>query len=336
MLEAVRAARPDARIDGFTVQPMARRPHAQELIVGASIDSVFGPVVLCGQGGTAVEVMADSAVALPPLNRNLARELVSRTRVSRLLAGYRDHPPAHMDALYDVLIAVSQMLADLPQLAELDINPLFVDEHGALALDARIRVASQPVAGAERFAILPYPWPVGSRRRAGTGGGSPVRPIRPEDEAQHRRFLERLDPEDIRMRIFQTRQELPRTELARLDADRLRPRDGLHRRSARTRRACRETLGVARTVSDPDSVEAEFAIVVRSDLKGSGLGRLLLDRLIEHATSRGIHRLVGLVLRENTRMLKLARAMGFDVEAGAAQRRRRRRATRDRVLRPGE
>ena len=172
MLQAVRAARPDAPIDGFSVQPMASRPHVQEVIVGASIDSVFGPIVLCGQGGTAVEVSADIAIALPPLNRSLARELVSRTRISRLLAGYRDHPPARMDALCDVLISVSQMLADLPQLAELDINPLWIDEHGALALDARIRIASAPQAGADRFAVLPTRCN-GRASWTGTGAASP-------------------------------------------------------------------------------------------------------------------------------------------------------------------
>ena len=313
MQEAVAAARPGARIDGFTLQPMVRRPQTQEVIVGASIDSVFGPVILCGQGGTAVEVVADSAIALPPLNRALAGELVARTRVSRLLAGYRDHPPAKIDALYDVLMAVSQMLADLPQLAELDINPLWVDEHGALALDARARISLKPVAGAERFSILPYPTQWVSTQEW-NGRSIVVRPIRPEDEAQHRRFLESLDPEDIRMRVFHSRSELPRSELARLtqiDYD----REMAFIAEARDESGETETLGVARTVSDPDNVEAEFAIVVRSDLKGQGLGTLLFERLIEHAKQRGIERLVGLVLRENTRMLKLSRAMGFEADA---------------------
>jgi acetyltransferase len=269
-------------------------------------------VILFGQGGTAVEVTADSAVALPPLNRGLARELVSRTRVSRLLAGYRDHPPARVEALHDVLIAVSQMLADLSNLAELDINPLWVNEDGALALDARIRVSPTPVAGAARFAILPYPseW---ARSVDWNGRALTLRPIRPEDEGQHRRFLERLDPEDIRLRIFQTRKELPRSELARLtqiDYDREMAfiAEGIGEDGAP------ETLGVARTVSDPDRVEAEFAIIVRSDLKGAGLGRLLLDQLVAHARATGIGRLAGLVLRENKRMLKLAESLGFEAD----------------------
>ncbi|WP_093134105.1 GNAT family N-acetyltransferase [Variovorax sp. OK605] len=312
MLDAVRTAAPLAHIDGFTVQPTVRRPHAQELIVGASIDCVFGPVILFGQGGTAVEVTGDTVVALPPLNRALAHELVSRTRVARLLAGFRDHPPARLDALYDVLVAVSQMLADLPQLAELDINPLWVDEDGAIALDARVRVSRTPVAGAERFAILPYPgqW---VRAEVWKGRSIVVRPIRPEDEPQHRRFLESLDAQDLRLRFFSVRKELPRSELARLtqiDYD----REMAFIAEASDAQGQRETLGVARTVSDPDNLEAEFAIVVRSDLKGAGLGRLLFERLIDHASHRGITRLVGYVLRENDRMLKLCKTMGFSAD----------------------
>ncbi|WP_442909327.1 bifunctional acetate--CoA ligase family protein/GNAT family N-acetyltransferase [Ideonella sp. BN130291] len=309
MLQSVQRARPGARVTGFSVQTMARRPHAHETIVGASIDALFGPVILFGQGGTAVEVLADSAIALPPLNRSLARELVSRTRVSRLLAGYRDRPPAHADALHDVLIAVSQMLADLPHLAELDINPLWVDEHGVLALDARVRLSAQPVAGADRFAIRPYPteW---VRRVQWHGREIVLRPIRPEDEEQHRRFLQQLSPEDIRMRIFQTRRELPRSELARLtqvDYE----REMAFIAVGADAQGAPETLGVGRTVRDPDNTEAEFAVIVRSDLKGRGLGSMLLEQLIEHARSRGTPRLVGWVLRENSAMLQLARHLGF-------------------------
>ena len=309
MKQAVAAARPQARVDGFTVQPMAQRPHARELIVGASVDAVFGPVILFGQGGTAVEVLADRAIALPPLNRSLARELVSRTRVARLLEGWREHPPVQMEALCDVLIAVSQLLAEQPLLAELDINPLWADEAGVLALDARIRVAREPVSGARRFAILPYPdeW---VRRLDWRGRHVTMRPIRPEDEAQHLLFLQRIEPEDIRMRIFQTRRELPRSELARLtqiDYD----REMAFIVEALDAQGEPETLGVGRTVCDPDQVEAEFALLVRSDLKSRGLGSLLLQLLIEHARSRGIARLVGVILRENGAMLQLAHAMGF-------------------------
>lgn len=313
MLETVKANRPQATLTGFSVQPMAERPHAQEIIVGASIDALFGPVILCGQGGTAVEVTADRALGLPPLNRSLARELVGRTRVAKLLAGYRDHPPAQMDALYDVLVAVSQMLADLPELTELDINPLWVDEDGVLALDARVRLSTKAPGGAARFAILPYPseWVQTIDWR---GAPLTVRPIRPEDEDQHRHFLEQLSPEDIRMRIFQTRRELPRSELARLtQIDYEREMAFIAERTGPD--GTPETLAVARAVSDPNNEEAEFGLLVRSDLKGLGLGRMLLERLMTYARRRHTQRMVALVLRENTAMLSLARSEGFVVEA---------------------
>ena len=182
MLDRVRQVKPDARVQGFTVQPMVHRPMAQELIVGASVDPLFGPVLLFGQGGTAVEVLADRAIGLPPLNRVLARELIASTRVSRLLAGYRDHPPARLEAISDVLIALSEMLADLPALAELDINPLWADHEGVMALDARVRLSSTPVAGAERFAIVPYPAGL-AETVSWEGREVLLRPIRPEDEA---------------------------------------------------------------------------------------------------------------------------------------------------------
>ncbi|MFC5606256.1 bifunctional acetate--CoA ligase family protein/GNAT family N-acetyltransferase [Variovorax soli] len=316
MRASVALARPDVTIEGFTVQAMAQRPKARDVIVGAGIDPVFGPVILCGQGGTAVEVMDDCAIALPPLNRGLASELIGRTGLPRLLGAWRDRPAAKQQALQDVLVAVSSMLAQLPMLAELDINPLLVDEHGALALDARIRLAPDSPCGIERFAILPYPadW---VRTLEWQGRQVTLRPIRPEDEPQHARFLESAPPEDMRMRFFCARHAPAHTELARLtqiDYD----REMAFIIEAKDARGQDETLAVGRTVSDPDLVEAEFALMVRSDLKRHGLGRLLLVELIRHARHRGIERLSGIVLRENLAMLALARDLGFVEEADAA------------------
>ena len=216
MLARVRAARPQARLAGFTVQAMARRPRAHELIVGLSSDPLFGPVVLFGQGGVAVEVTNDRAVALPPLNRVLAADLVGRTRASRLLAGFRDHPRADLDALYDVLVRVGQLAADLPELMELDINPLLADAAGVVALDARMRLA--PVAAGqdplERLAILPYPDAL-ERRIDNALGPLTVRPIRPEDAAAHIAFFHALSPEDVHFRMFGTMRELSPAQLAR-------------------------------------------------------------------------------------------------------------------------
>jgi len=309
MLARVRALKPSARITGFTVQAMVSRPHAQELIVGASVDPVFGPVILFGQGGTAVEVVADRAIGLPPLNRVLARELVAGTRVAKLLAGYRDHAPARMDAICDVLVLVSQMLADLPELAELDINPLLADSNGVIALDARLRVTPAASAGTSRFAIQPYPAEL-AETWAWQGRQLLVRPIRPEDEARHLAFAEQLAPEDIRLRFFTTRRELPRSELARLvqiDYDREMAFVVLEAQPDGAQR----TLGVVRAVADPDNIEAEFAIILAAEVQGHGLGLRLLDKMVAYLRGHGTQRLVALVLRENAGMRELAAQGGF-------------------------
>ena len=313
MLAAVREKMPEARIAGFSVQPMVKRPLAQELIVGASIDPVFGPVLLFGRGGTAVEVMGDTAIGLPPLNRVLARELVSRTHVAKLLAGYRDHPPARIDAICDVLIALSQMLADLPELVELDINPLWADHDGVIALDARLRVSRAARAGAANFAITPYPAEL-IESVAWSGETLVLRPIRPEDEARHRCFVEALTPDDLRLRFFSARRKLPRSELARLtQIDYAREMAFIAVRALAD--GTTETLGVVRAVVDPDNIDAEFAIIVRSDLKGRGLGRVLLRKMVDYLTRQGTQRMVGFVLRDNDGMRKFMRANGFIVEA---------------------
>jgi acetyltransferase len=309
--------RPDAHIEGFTIQPMVRRPRALELIIGSSIDPQFGPVILFGQGGTAVEVMADRAVALPPLNAALARALIERTRVARLLHGWRDVPPADIDAVVGTLLAVSQLLASEPRIAEIDINPLLCDAQGALALDARVRVSATAPGGAQRFAIRPYPQEL-VETVAWQGRALVLRPIRPEDEPQHAAFVERLDPLDMRLRFFYSRRRIGHTEMARLtqiDYE----REMAFIATAADAAGREETLGVARAVADPDNEQAEFAIVVRSDLKGGGLGELLMRKLITHFRSRGTRRMVGDVLKENERMLELARHLGFEVDPSAQE-----------------
>ena len=309
MVARVTERRPDATINGFAVQAMVKRPYAQELIVGTSVDPLFGPVILFGQGGTAVEVLADRAIGLPPLNRVLARELVARTRVAKLLAGYRDHPPAQLDAVADVLIALSQMLADLPELAELDINPLWADHEGVMALDARIRVRREPIAGASRFAITPYPAEL-VQGLSWQGRPLTLRPVRPEDGPQHQAFIDQLAPEDLRLRFFSSRRELPRSEVARLtQVDYGREMAFLAVRPGPD--GAEETLGVARAVCDPDNVEAEFAVIVRSDLKGEGLGTLLMNKLLAYLRARGTQRVVGNILFENRAMGEMARDLGF-------------------------
>ncbi len=303
--------RPDAALQGFSVQAMVKRSQALELIVGASLDAQFGPVILFGQGGTAVEVVADRALALPPLNRPLARALVERTRIARLMHGWRDVPPVAMDAVLDTLVAVSRMLAALPAVVELDINPLLADAQGVVALDARVRVLpdvqGRAPAGEARFAIRPYP---AALAETWDWQGQPVtvRPIRPEDEARHLAFLERLDPEDVRLRIFYSRRSIARSELARLTQI-----DYEREMAFIVVDGAGETLAVVRGLTDPDNVEAEFGIVVRSDLKGGRLGERLMQKLIAYHRSRGTQLLRADVLAENARMLALAKGLGFEI-----------------------
>ncbi|MAE63722.1 MAG: GNAT family N-acetyltransferase [Phycisphaeraceae bacterium] len=312
MLRRLADLRPDAELSGISVQKMVRRPGAHELIVGTSVDPVFGPVLLFGQGGTAVEIVRDRAVGLPPLNIALAREIVGRTRVSRLLAGYRDRPAADLEAINLVLIKLSQLIADVPEIVELDINPLLADDRGVLALDARVRVIRAQLPGTRRFAIRPYPNDL-EEHASFVGQDIVLRPIRPEDESNHRAFFDRLSDEDVRFRFCGAVGSMPHAELARytqIDFDRemafiaARPSEGNGE----------ETLGVVRALADPDNGKAEFAIVVRSDLKGKGLGHMLLDKMVRYSRKRGTGRLEGETMAGNVDMLGLARSMGFSLQ----------------------
>jgi acetyltransferase len=305
--------RPDARFEGFSVQAMARRPEGHELILGAATDPVFGPVILFGQGGMAVQVADDHTVALPPLNAVLARDMVDRTRVARLLAGYRNRPPADMDAIVATVVQVSRLVCDIPEIVELDINPLLADASGAIVLDARMRLAMADRSGStlDRLAIRPYPREL---EQSIDFGGAPLllRPVRPEDGPAHLRFFDALTPDDVRYRMFVRIRELNPSQLARftqIDYDRemafiaTRPgTDGLP-----------ETLGVGRVVADPDNVSAEFAVTVRSDLKGMGLGRILMQKLIDYCRLRGTREIVGEALPQNNRIIGLVKKLGFEV-----------------------
>ncbi len=314
MLKIIGEKFPDARIEGFTVQRMADRTKAHELIIGVTCDAIFGPVILFGQGGTAVEVIADRAVSLPPLNMHLAQDLVSRTRVWRLLQGYRDRPPVDMDALCLTLVQISQMIVDIPEIVELDINPLLADENGVLALDARIRVARPTGDRSRDLAIRPYPAELEEPFTLHNGLEVLLRPIRPEDEPEHREFLSRLTPEDIRFRFFGLVREFPHSEIARLtqiDYDR---EMAFIASAPKADGTGRETLGVVRTVTDPDNETCEFAIIVRSDLKGQGLGYKLLDKMIGYCRARGTKTMTGQVMAGNHPMLDMVRALGFRVK----------------------
>jgi len=311
MLQRCRELRPAARIEGFSVQPMIRRGGAHELLLGVALDPTFGPVVLFGRGGTAVEAIGDRALALPPLNSILTRELIARTRVSRLLAGARGVAPVAMAALEAALMRLAQLACDVAEIAEVDINPLLADSQGVIALDARVRVAASGASAIARLAIRPYPGEL-DETVEWRGRTLVLRPIRPEDTPRHRQFLARVTPRDLYTRFFTGVRELPEADLAHLtqiDYD----RDMAFVAVGREAAGAEEILGVARACADPDNDAAEFAVLVRSDLKGQGLGTLLMHKLIRYCREHGTRELRGDVMSENAAMLHLAKTLGFKV-----------------------
>ncbi|UMY17480.1 bifunctional acetate--CoA ligase family protein/GNAT family N-acetyltransferase [Methylobacterium organophilum] len=316
MLARVRKLRPDARVTGFAVQPMIRRGGRRELIVGLAEDPTFGPVVVFGRGGTAVEVIDDRALALPPLDLRLAADLIDRTRVSRRLAAYRDVAAADRATLALTLVKIAQLAVDLPQVRELDINPLLAGENGVLGLDARVRIGPLPErkgAARNRLAIRPYPkaW-----ERSLTLKGRPiaVRPVRPEDEGLFRAFFERVDPEDVRLRFFAPVRDFSHAFLARLtQLDYARAIAFVALAEDVADDAAR-MLGAVRLHADANHESGEYAILVRSDLKGTGLGYALMRLMIDWARAEGIARIEGTILAENRAMLAVCRRLGFEAK----------------------
>jgi acetyltransferase len=310
IVERVKSAKPEARIAGFAVQEMVRRPGAQELILGATVDPTFGPVLLFGQGGVAVEAIADTAIALPPLDVGMARDLIDRTRVASQLRGYRRRPPAHLDAIAAALVRVSGLVAEQAAVVEIDVNPLLVDEHGVVALDARIRVAREPRV---RMALAPYPVELERTITLDDGTILAVRPVRPDDAPRYVENFRMMDQDDIRSRFFTILRELPPTMLARLTQIDYERELALIAEQPRGGDDPNGIYGIVRLTSLPDGARAEFGIIVRSDWKGRGLGTALMRMIIAYARERSIALIEGSVLRENQVMLDLAEDLGFMV-----------------------
>jgi len=315
ILDRARSIRPDARIAGVVVQPMIVRPQARELIAGFADDPTFGPVIVFGRGGTAVEVIDDKALALPPLDMKLARDLIARTRVSRRLKAYRNVPAANEPDIALLLVKLSQLAADLPEVRELDINPLLADESGVLALDARIAVAPVKATlsgrGHPRFAVRPYPKEWERTLTLDAGTTLLIRPVRPEDEAMFHRFFKQITMDDLRLRFFAPVREFSHTFIARLtqlDYARamalaaINPTDG-------------DMLGVVHILADPNYDKGEYAVLVRSDIKGRGLGWHLMHTMIQYARWLGLREIEGQVLSHNKTMLTMCAELGFAVSS---------------------
>jgi acetyltransferase len=294
---------------------MVVRAKARELILGLADDPTFGTVVVFGRGGTAVEIINDKALALPPLDLQLARNLIERTRVSRLLRAYRDVPAVKPDAVAMVLVKLAQMAADLPEIRELDINPLLADESGVLAVDARISVGQVEQkfkgTGPANFAVRPYPSQWQRHIEVKDGWRVFVRPIRPEDEPLIHELLRHVTIHDLRLRFFAPMKEFTHEFIARLtQLDYARAMAFVA-----FDEATNQMVGVVRIHSDSIYETGEYAILLRSDLKGRGLGWALMQLIIEYAKSEGLKTISGDVLKENRVMLEMCRDLGFEVKA---------------------
>ena len=310
MMKTVAERRPEARVSGVCVEPMASREDARELMAGIVRDPIFGPVIAFGAGGIAVEVLKDRVVALPPLNRILVEDMIRGTRVGRMLGEFRNLPAVDREALHALLLRLSEMAVAIPEIEELDVNPLLADEGGVLVLDARVVLRRQAAGGKpySHLAIHPYPVELTKRERL-AGADVEVRPIRPEDSGIEHAFVSGLSARSARLRFSSAIRTLTPAMLARftqIDYDREMAfiaviQDGGGERE----------IGVCRYVALPDHATCEYAIVVADDWQGKGLGELLMRRIIGIARARGLATMMGWVDTSNGPMLELCERLGF-------------------------
>ena len=323
MIQTVSKLQPKARINGITIQNMSSQKRGREIYIGLVTDDPFGPVIAFGAGGTMIELLNDRAMALPPLNQFLARRLIERSRVNDALGEWRGAPAVNMEALEQVLLRVSEMVCELPQLREMDINPIIVDETGAVAVDARIVIdnVSPSSRNYNHLAILPYPtqheqvWPMRG------GGEYTVRPIHPDDADMLQKFVRGLSTQSRYFRFVSSMPELPTSMLARftlIDYDREMALVAITR-ERRVSESGEESdvsriVGVSRYITNPDQTSCEFSLVVADDFGGQGLGSRLMLSIMEVARSKGLTEIDGLVLANNPNMLKLMKSLGFAVK----------------------
>lgn len=313
IIQSIQKNSPNARIDGVVVEPMIIKPNGRELMVGVTSDPVFGPVITFGAGGVLVEVLGDRAVALPPLNRFLVKDMIQRTRIAKLLTAFRNLPPIHMVALESVLMRVSEMVCELPWIKEMDINPLIVDENGACAVDARMVVNYLPpsVDRYAHMAIHPYPVHLITHWQMPDGTDLTIRPIRPEDAEIEQAFVRDLSAESKYFRFMDTLQELSLPMLVRftqIDYDREMALIAVLEEDGHEKE-----LGVCRYVASHDGQTCEFALVVADEWQKKGIGNKLMNCLFDAARARGIKLMQGEVLATNRSMLELVRRLGFEV-----------------------
>ena len=313
MLKKIKESQPQAQLMGFSIEPMLESRHAYELFIGMIEDANFGPVIAFGHGGRAVDVINDKAIGLPPMNMHFARDIISRTKVYKLLKGYHGFPSANLDAIAVTLIKVSQLVIDNPEIAELDINPLRVNASGVVTLGARVKIKKTSEVTVNRLAIRPYPKEMEELIPLGDGRTLLLRPILPEDEPALLAGFANLTPEEVRFRFFAPSQVMSHVTAARftqIDYDRemalVLTSLGVPGKAT--------IYGVVRIIADADNNSAEYAVIVSHEMTGMGLGILLMRRIIDYAKSRGIKEIYGDILAENQTMLRLCKVFGFKVK----------------------
>jgi acetyltransferase len=314
LLDQVKRKQPDAQISGVTVERMYRSPNGRELMIGIMRDPVFGPVISFGSGGTNVEVMGDTAIALPPLNRRLARDLIQRTKAAKLLGDFRHMPAVDMELLIDILLRVSTMACELPWIQEMDINPLIMDEKEVVAVDARIRV-DYPKPSTDPYhhlAIHPYPAQLVTKVQLHDGTDIIIRPIRPEDAEIEQQFIRELSSEAKYFRFMSSLQELTPDMLVRFTQ--IDYHNEMALIAVRHSGNVEEEIGVARYVTNLDKKSCEFALVVSDQWQRKGIGHYLMQKLMEIARDRGLERMQGEVLRNNFKMLELIKNLNFEIQ----------------------
>ncbi|MDH3963352.1 MAG: bifunctional acetate--CoA ligase family protein/GNAT family N-acetyltransferase [Deltaproteobacteria bacterium] len=308
-IKNARAYNPEAKILGVTLQPMIQRPD-YEILLGAKRDENFGPVILFGMGGVLTELLKDWSIGLPPLNRSLARKLMESTRAYSLLKGYRNKPGANLALLEEMIIRLSQLLEDFPEIIELDMNPVIVNEGRPIAADARVILRPAEVSAPLHLVISPYPTQYEYREVVKDGLAVFIRPIKPEDAPALLDLFHTLSPTSVYYRFFSPMKCLSASMLARftqIDYDR-----EIALVALQEERPEGKMLGVARVIGDPDGKKAEFAVMVGDPWQGKGVGAKLLEKCLQIAKRRGIETVWGIVLRENTQMLALGRKLGFE------------------------
>jgi acetyltransferase len=317
LIDDVKRHVPDADVSAVTIEKMYRSPNGRELMIGVIRDPVFGPVISFGSGGTTVEVMGDSAVSLPPLNRRLAIDLINRTKVSKMLGKFRQMPAVDIDQLVSVLLNVSAMACELPWLQEMDINPLIIDENGLVAVDARI-VVDYPTPSTDRYhhlAIHPYPTHFVKKIQLNDGTDITIRPIRPEDAEMEAKFVRELSNEAKYFRFMNSFHELSQEMLVRFTQ--IDYHNEMALIAVKTDSQGEEQIGVARYSTNVDKTSCEFALVVSDKWQSRGIAHHLMKDLMEIARDRNLETMEGQVLRENSKMLELVASLGFQVRNDA-------------------